>query len=102
MKVQFRRIPNSENPQVAEWAQKFFDGATEEERKYFDVGVVHELNPLENGKFVDWATVEQVVASIINYNEQWSPEGFNDNPSYVAYSLLKCVEAGLAEVQVTA
>ena len=102
MKVQFRRIPLDDGQVLPEWAQKFFDGATEEDREYFDVGIVHELNPLENGKFVEWATVEQVVASIINYNEQWSPEGFNDNPSYVAYSLLKCVEAGLAEIRVSA
>lgn len=57
---------------------------------------------LEDGEVVEWATIEQVVASIVEYNEQFEPEGFNDNPAYVAYSLLKCVEAGLAEVRVAA
>ena len=102
MKVQFRRIPWSKEQVLPEWAQKFFDGATEEDRKYFDVGIVHELSPLEDGEVVEWATIEQVVASIVDYNEQFAPEGFNDNPAYVAYSLLKCVEAGLAEVRVSA
>ncbi len=100
MKVQFRRIPWGKEQVLPDWAQKFFDGATEEERKYFDVGIIHELSPLEDGKVVEWATVEQVVVSIVEYNEQFEPEGFNDNPAYVAYSLIKCVEAGLAEIRV--
>ncbi len=102
MKVQFRRIHWYDGQVLPDWAQKFFDGATEEDRKYFDVGIVHELSPLEDGQIIEWATVEQVVASIVDYNEQFEPEGFNDNPAYVAYSLLKCVEAGLAEVRVAA
>lgn len=100
MKIQFRRIPWGKEQVLPDWAQKFFDGATEEERKYFDVGIIHELSPLEDGKVVEWATVEQVVVSIVEYNEQFEPEGFNDNPAYVAYSLIKCVEAGLAEIRV--
>jgi len=102
MKVQFRRIPWGKEQVLPEWAQKFFDGATEEEQMDFDVGIVHMLNPFVDGVFVEWATVEQVVASIVDYNEQFEPEGFNDNPAYVAYSLIKCVEAGLAEIRVAA
>lgn len=55
MKIQFRRIPWSKEQVLPGWAQKFFDGATEEERKYFDVGIVHELSPLEDGEVVEWA-----------------------------------------------
>ena len=102
MKVQFRRIPNSENPQVAEWAERLFYGQTKLDLVNFDIGVLHMLNPFVDGGFVEWATVEQVVASIVEYNSQFAPEGFNDNPAYVAYSLLKCVEAGLAEIRVSA
>jgi hypothetical protein len=102
MKIEFKRIRWHDGQVLPDWAQKFFDGATEEDRKYFDVGIVHELSPLEDGQIVEWATVEQVVASIVEYNEQFEPEGFNDNPAYVAYSLIKCVEAGLAEVRVVA
>jgi len=102
MNVRFKRIPWYEGQVLPDWAQKFFDGATEEERKHFDIGIVHMLDPVVHGKVVEWATVEQVVASIVEYNSQFQDEGFNGNPAYVAYSLLKCVEAGLATVAVGA
>ena len=102
MKVQFKRIHWYDGQVLPDWAQKFFDGATEEERKYFDVGVVHMLNPWVYGEIIEWATVEQVMQGISEYNEQFAPEGFNDNPAYVAYSLLKFVKAGLAEIRVVA
>jgi len=102
MKVQFKRIHWYDGQVLPDWAQKFFDGATEEERKYFDVGMVHMLYPWVDGEVIEWATVEQVMQGINEYNSQFAPEGFNDNPAYVAYSLIKCVEAGLAEVRVAA
>lgn len=101
MNVYFKRVRwNEMEHELPAWAAKYFDGTTKEDLDKFDIAVVHMLDPFIDGEIKEWATVDQVLQSIKEYNSQFEPEGFNDNPAHVAYSLLKCVEAGMAKIKV--
>ncbi len=73
------------------------DEQFQDRSKGYDLGVIHMLG-MRNRKQTDWVTVEDVRQSILNYNEEYPDEGFNDDIGYIAYSLMKCIEYGLVEI----
>ncbi len=95
--VEFLRI-NDVSPDDAASVDKHFTGYAENERSeesdYFDYSLVHMLSSQE------WMTAEEVVFATKEYNEQYPDSTWNDDPGYIALSLIKMVECGLANLRI--
>lgn len=65
-----------------------------EELNRFDYTLVHMLSGQK------WMTVEEVVVATKRYNEQYPDVAWNDDPGYIALSLIKLVECGLANLRI--